>query len=116
MRRGTWSKQAVAEQLDHRRHHALERGGAGQVFEPADGRLRAQVLAALRQPAHRHLEGRIGFERVAVVAVRIARRDQQRAIADHVGQFVPHPVGVARVFEAGCQPLGDLKPLLDGRQ
>ena len=52
--------EAVAEHLDHRRHHALERGRAGQVFQPADGRLRAQIGAALGQPPDRHLEGRIG--------------------------------------------------------
>ncbi len=39
--------EAVAEHLDHRRHHALERGRAGQVLQPADGRLRAQIGAAL---------------------------------------------------------------------
>ncbi len=88
--------EAVAEQLDHRRHHALERGRAGQVLQPADGRLRAQIVAALRQPPDRHLEGRIGFERVAVVAVGIARRDQQRAVADHLGKPVPHPFRIAR--------------------
>jgi len=33
--------EAVAEQLDHGGHHALERGRAGQVLQPAHGRLRA---------------------------------------------------------------------------
>jgi len=108
--------EAVAEQIDHRRHHALERGRAGQVFEPADARLRAQVLAAFRQAPDRHLEGGIGFERVAIVAVGIARRDQQGAVTDHLGKLVPNPVGIARVFETGSQPFCDLEPLLDGRQ
>jgi hypothetical protein len=108
--------EAVAEQLDHRRHHALERGRAGQVFEPADGRLRAQILAALRQPPDRHLEGRIRFQRVAVVAVGIARRDQQRAVANDLGKPVQHPFGIARVFDAGGQPFGDLEPLFGRRQ
>ena len=31
--------EAVAEQLDHRRHHALERDRAGQVLKPRHGRL-----------------------------------------------------------------------------
>jgi hypothetical protein len=31
--------EAVAEHLDHCRHHALERGRAGQIFQPTDGRL-----------------------------------------------------------------------------
>jgi hypothetical protein len=67
---------AVTEQIDHRRHHALERGRAGQVLQPADGRLRAQISAALRQPPDRHFEGRVRTQRVAVIAVGIARRDQ----------------------------------------
>jgi hypothetical protein len=92
--------EAVAEQLDHRRHHALERGRARQVLEPADRRLRAQIFTAFRQSSHGHLEGGVGFERVAVVAVGIARRNQQGAIADHLGQLVPHPVRVARIFDA----------------
>jgi hypothetical protein len=108
--------EAVAEQIDHRRHHALQRGRAGQVLQPADRRLRAQIGAALRQPPDRHLEGRIGTQRLTVVAVGIARRDQQGAIPDHLGQFVLHPIRVARVFQAGGQPFGDLEPLLDSRQ
>ena len=108
--------EAVAEHLDHRRHHALERGRAGQVFQPADGRLRAQIGAALGQPPDRHLEGRIGAQRIAVVAVGIARRDQQGAVSDHLGQRMPHPFRRARVLDAIGQPLGDPKPLLDRRQ
>ena len=108
--------EAVAEQLDHRRHHAFERGRAGQVLQPADRRLRAQIVTAFRQSPDRHLEGGVGFERVAVVAVGIARRDQQGAIADHLGKPVQHPVRIARIFEASRQPIGDLEPLLDRRQ
>jgi hypothetical protein len=50
--------EAVAEQIHHRRHHAFKRGRAGQVLQPADGRLRAQILAAFRQPSDRHFERR----------------------------------------------------------
>jgi len=108
--------EAVAEQLDHRRHHAFERGRAGQVFQPADGRLRAQIDTAFRQPPDRHFEGRIGFERVAVVAVGVARRDQQRAVADHLGKPVQHPFRVARILDAGGQAFGDPEPPLHRRQ
>jgi hypothetical protein len=62
--------------------------------------LRAQIFTAFRQSSDGHLEGGVGFQRVAVVAVGIARRNQQGTIADHLGQFVPHPVRVARIFEA----------------
>ena len=115
MRRGT-CVEAVAEQLDHRRHHALERGRAGQVLQPADGRLRAQIGAALGQPPDRHLEGRIGAQRVAVVGVGIARRDQQRAVADHLGQARAAPARVRAGPRCSGQPLGDAEPPLDLRQ
>ena len=108
--------EAVAEQLDHRGHHAFERARAGQVLQPADGRLRAQIGPALRKPPDRHLEGGVGSERVAVVAVGIARRDQQCAVADHLRQPVPDPLGIAPVFDAGGQAIGDPEPLLDRRQ
>ena len=107
---------AVAEQFDHRRHHALERSRAGQVFQPADRRLRAQIGAAFRQPPDRHFEGRIGFERIAVAAVGIARRNQQCAVPDHLGQPVHHPFRVARIFDAGGEACGNLEPLFDRRQ
>ena len=66
--------------------------GAGQVLQPAHGRLRAQLGAALGQPADRHLEGRVGAQRVAVVGVGIAGGDHQRPEADHLGQAVAHPL------------------------
>src|SRR3954447_8620359 len=64
--------EAVAEQLDHCRHHAFERDRTGQVLQPADARLRAQIIATLRQPPHRHFERGIGSERIAVITVGIA--------------------------------------------
>jgi hypothetical protein len=65
--------EAVAEQLHHRRHHAFECGRARKVLQPADGRLRAQLLAALRQPPDRHLERGISTQRVAVVGPGLRR-------------------------------------------
>jgi hypothetical protein len=52
--------------------------------------------------------------RSAVIAIGIARRDQQGAVADHLGKLVPHPFRITRVFNAGGQPFGDLEALLDG--
>ena len=105
--------EAVAEQFDHRCHHAFERGCAGQIFQPADARLRAQIIAAFWQPSDRHLKGGVGFERVAVVAVGIPRRDQKRTVSDHLGKLMHHPIGIAPIFEARRQAFGDLEPLLD---
>ena len=108
--------EAVAEQLDHRRHHPLEGGRAGQVLEPAHGRLRAQLSAALGQPADRHLEGRIGAQRVAVVGILVAGRDQQGAEPDHLGESMLDPLRRPRVLEAAGQALGDPEAALDLRQ
>ena len=115
MRLGT-SLEAVAEQLDHGRHHPLEGGDRGQVLEPAHGRLRAQGPPALGQAADRHLERRVGAQRVAVVRVRVAGRDQQHPEADHLGQGVVDPLRRPRVREAARQALGDPEPALDVRQ
>jgi hypothetical protein len=105
--------EAVAEQLNHRRHHPLEGGWTRQVLQPAHGRLRAQVLAALGQPADRHLERRVDPQAVAVVGIRIAGRDQQGAEADHLGQGVPDPLRCPRVGEAARQPFGKPEPTFD---
>ena len=109
-------REAVAEQVHHRGHHPLERGGGGQVLQPAHRRLRAQIRAALGQPADRHLEGRVGPQRVAVVGIRVAGGDHERAKADHLGQAMAHPLGRSRVVDAACQALGDAEPALDLRQ
>ena len=86
---------------------------AGQVLEPAHGRLRAQVPPALGQPADRHLEGRIGTQGFAVVGVRVAGGDHQRPEADHLGEAVMDPLRRPRVLDAARQPLGEAEPALD---
>jgi hypothetical protein len=106
-------REAVAEQVDHRRHHALERDRAGQVFQPADGGLRAQIGAAVRPPADRHLERRIATQRVAVIGIGIAAGDQQRTKTDHLGNRVAHRGGIARIIDALRQPFGDAEPSLN---
>src|SRR3954471_15777200 len=50
------------------------------------------------------------------IAVGIARRDQHRPIADHLGKPVQYPVGIAPVFDAIGQALCDPQPLLDRGQ
>jgi hypothetical protein len=67
------------------------------------------IGAAFGQPSD-------GTERIAVVNVGIARRDQQRAVADHLSNGMPHPFRVARVLDAIGQARGDPQPLFDCRQ
>src|SRR5438105_1097586 len=58
------------------------------------------------------LKQRIGSERIAVVAVGIARHDQHRPVADHFGKPVQHPVGIAPVFDASGQAFGTIEGTL----
>jgi hypothetical protein len=108
--------EAVAEQLDHRRHHPLERGDRGQVLEPRHGRLRAQVRPALGWPAKGHLECRVAAQGIAVVGIRVAGRDQQHPEADHLGHGVVHPPRRPRVLDAARQALREPKLALYVRQ
>ena len=105
--------EAVAEQLDHRGHHPLQRDRSGQIFEPAHGGLRAQFGAALGQPASRHLKRRIGTQGVAVVGILVAGRDQKSPEADHLGEPMLDPLGRPRVLDAVRQPLGDPEAAFD---
>jgi hypothetical protein len=55
----------------------------------------------------------VGAQRVAVVGIHIARRDQQGAKADYLGEPMVHPLGRPRVLDAACQPVGDPELALD---
>ena len=105
--------EAVAEQVHHRHHHALQRRRPRQVLQAADGRLRAQVGAAFRQSPHRHLERRITPERVAVVGVGVTGDDRQGAEPDHLGEAVGDPLGIARILDAAGEALGNPQPPVD---
>jgi hypothetical protein len=48
-----------------------------------------------------------GGDRTRFFAAPIARRDQQGAIADHLGKPVHHPVRIAPIREARRQPIGN---------
>ena len=51
-----------AIEIDHGAPHAQQGTGVGQVLQPGDRRLRAQ-LAIRRRQIERHLEHRIGAQR-----------------------------------------------------
>ena len=98
--------------IDHGTAHTQQGAGIGQVLQARDGGLRTQI-GIFRQAAHRQLEHRIAAQAVGVVAVLIARRDHQHAEADDLIQFVPDPLGRARIVDARRQSRRDGKSLLD---
>jgi hypothetical protein len=57
-----------------------------------------------------------GAQRVAVVGIRVAGRDQERPKADHLCEPMLHPRGRARILDAAGQALGRAEAALDLRQ
>ena len=68
---------------------------------------------ALRQPPDGQLEHRIAAQRVAVVRVLIARRDQEHPQPQHLHELVVDAVGIAPIPQAARQPLGEPETPLD---
>lgn len=101
-----------AVEIDQRPGQADERSLLGQILQPRDGRLRAQVPLR-RQAFERDLEQRIGAQGVGVVAVLIAGRDHQQPEADDVGERVYGAGGITRIVDTGGKTLGHLEPLFD---
>ena len=114
IRFGTCAKDGAIEP-DHGARHLQQHPPVGQVLEPADGGLRAQVAPA-RQPLQRHLEYRVGAQRVGVDAVLVACRDHQHAEPQDVGHAVDRARRIARIVDAGREPPGDIEPPLDFTQ
>jgi hypothetical protein len=100
-----------AVEPDHGAAHLQQHPPVGQVLEPADGGLRAEVALA-RQPLERHLEHRVGPQGVGVDAVLVARRDHQHAEAHDVRDAVHGPGRIARIVDAGRQPPRHIEPPL----
>lgn len=96
---------------DHGSTHLQQHPPVGQVLHPADGGLRAEV-ARPRQPLQRHLEHRVGAERIGVDAVLVARRDHQHPKAQDVGDAVLGAGRIAGIVDAGAEPPGHIEPPL----
>ena len=88
----------------------------GRVFEPRQGRLRAQVAPAVGQPAAGELEGRIGAQDVEIVGVLVAAADRKHPGADHVGDRMGDARGIAPIGNAARQTLGYAQTPLRHRQ
>ena len=98
--------------VDQHPSEPQQRPHVGEVFQPRDGRLRAQLV--LRgQPVERQLEHRVAAQKIGVVGVLVTSRDHQHAEADDLGQAMLNPLRRARVFQTGGQAVGQSKPMLD---
>jgi hypothetical protein len=101
---------------DHGGHHPRDLDLRWRVLQPRHGRLRAQRIPALRQPSHGQLEHRIAAQRVTVVGIFIARRDQQHPQPQHRDEIVIDAGGIAPILQASSQKLGYPNPPRDTAQ
>jgi hypothetical protein len=53
------------------------------------------------------------MQRDSVVAILVACRDHQQSKTDDVGEAVCDLIGQTRIFDTGCQTIGDAKPLFN---
>ena len=83
----------------------------GQGLEPADGGLRAEI-PRLRHALERHLEHRVGAQRVGVDPVLVAGRDHHHPEPEDVGDAVQGAARIARIVDAGRQPARHIEPPL----
>lgn len=105
-------REAVAEQIDHRLHHAFKGDCAGEVLQPGHGRLRSEITSGLGQAADCHLEGWFFAKQVSVVGVGIVRRDRERVEPDHLHEPVDDPIRRPGIFHAARDSFADPKPTL----
>jgi len=101
--------------LDERPPKAQQRSPVGEVFQPRDRRLRAQLLAR-GQAIQRQLEHRVAAQRVGVVAVLVPSGDHQHAEPDDLRQTMHDPLRGARVHQAVRQSVRQAQPALDFAQ
>jgi hypothetical protein len=91
--------------LDQRPPEAQQRPQVRQVFQPRNGRLRAQFLAR-GQAIERQLEHRIAAQRIGVVAILIAGGNHQHAKPDDLRQAMHDLLWHPRVPETAGQAVG----------
>src|SRR5271166_5702683 len=104
--------EGLAIKSDHRPAHAQQGANVWQILEPRDRRLRAQFPIGRRQ-IERHLEHRIASQTIGVVAVLVAGADHQEPKTNDIGQAVRDLIGIAGVYDAGGEPVGEAKALFD---
>ena len=107
---------AGAVEIDHHPHQADQIAQVRCILPARDGRLRAQVPAAIRQAATGQLERRIEPEPIEVVGVFAAAGNGEDAGAQNIGQQMDDPVRIAPVGDYSGELVGDAQPPLRLRQ
>jgi hypothetical protein len=107
---------AGAIEIDHDPHQADQIAQGWCVLPARDGRLRAQVDAAVGQPSTGELEPRIGAQPVEIIGVFVAAGDCQNPGPQNIGQSMDDPARIALVRDHGREPRGDAEPPLGLRQ
>ena len=101
---------AGAVEIDHDPHQADQIAQPGRILPARDGRLRAQLDAAVGQPAASQLEPRIGAQPVEIVGILPAAGDGKDAGAQDIGQPMGDPLRIAAVRDHPGQPRGEAEP------
>ena len=96
-----------AELVDQGRRHPHGLPAARHVLQPAHGRLRAQVAAALRAAADGQLQERVLPQPVEIVAVLVAAADRQRTGLDQLDERMLDPGRIAAIRKAVSEPCAD---------
>ena len=79
-----WPLVAGAIGIDHGVGHAHHLAQGGRILPARHGRLRAQIVAAVRQPAAGQLERRVGAQDIEVIGILVAAGDGKDAGAQNV--------------------------------
>ena len=103
---------AGAVEIDHDPHQPDQVAQCRRVLPARDGRLRAQIGAAVGQPATGQLERRVQAQPVEIVAIFVAAGDGEDPGAQDIGQQMGDPALIAFVRDHCGEPLGDAQPPL----
>ena len=107
-----WNGVARAIEVDQRAGQTDQLARSRRVLPPAHRRLAGQPELITRQFAERQLEPWIMPQDVEIVGVLIPARDRQHTGAQDVGDTVDHPTLIARISDAGGEPIRDSQPPL----
>src|SRR6202035_5394569 len=107
-----WGRVAGTIEIDHHVHQADEVAQGWRILPTRDGRLRAQVPAAIRQAATGQLERWIEAQPIEVVGVFVAAGDGEDAGAQDIGQQMGDPVRITAIRDHSSEPLGDPEPTI----